>query len=71
MASLYIKKKDGSTLIKEDVVDAGIANDFLVVRYSDGVVTFDDTENIDSVQFDPTADAEEDSGESTDDTPSQ
>lgn len=72
MPKLYLKFKDGTSKTLENVVDAGIANDFFVIRFTDGVVTFTETEPISDAQFDPTEDepAEAD-GESTDDTPSQ
>lgn len=70
MATLYVKSEDGTSRTLDNVADAGIAGDFLVIRYNDGVVTFTKHYNIDDVQFDPTADAEED-GESTDDTTGQ
>ena len=69
MATLYVKTEDGSSRTLDNVADAGIAGDFLVIRYADGVVTFTKHYNIDDVQFDPGTDAED--GESTDDTPSQ
>lgn len=71
MPKLYIKNKDGTSRTLDGVVDAGIANDFLVVRFTDGVVTFTQTEPISDVQFDPTEDATEEDGESANDTPSQ
>lgn len=63
MAKLLVKyvstdpATPGASIELDNVVDAGIANDFLVVRYSDGVVSFTKTEHIDSAQFDPTGDA--------------
>lgn len=78
MPKLFIKFRaqgsaDPKVATLENVVDAGIANDFLVIRYGDGVVTFTTLENITDVQFDPTEDAEEEgaSGEDKDDTPDQ
>ena len=72
MATLYVKTEDGNSRTLQDVADAGIAGDFLVIRYNDGVVTFTKHYNIDDIQFDPTADqVEEADGESTNDTPDQ
>ena len=72
MPKLYIKFKDGTSKTLDNVADAGIANDFFVIRFTDGVVTFTSTEPISDAQFDPTEDAvEEADGESTDDTTDQ
>lgn len=62
MAKLYVKYvpktgfEEGTQVVLENVMDVGIANDFLVVRYTDGVVTFTKTEYITDAQFDPTED---------------
>lgn len=76
MPQLYIKygpvgSADPKTVTLENVADAGIANDFLVIRYTDGVVTFTKTDGISDVQFDPTGDTPEEDAEAQDDTPSQ
>lgn len=71
MPKVYIKTTDGASRTLDNVVDAGIAGDFVVLRFADGVVTFTTTENITDVQFDPTEDAAEEDGEGTNDTPSQ
>jgi hypothetical protein len=78
MPKLYVKyaalgTAEPKTVMLENVADAGIANDFLVIRYTDGVVTFTKTEQITDVQFDPTEDAEEEGagGEDTNDTTDQ
>lgn len=60
----------GGTVELQNVVDAGIANDFLIVRYSDNVVSFTKTDYIDSAQFDP-SDGEEADAEGSDDTTDQ
>jgi hypothetical protein len=76
MAKLFIKFRaqgsaDPKVATLENVVDAGIANDFLVIRYADGVVTFTTTENITDVQFDPTEDGDTEGAEAQNDTPDQ
>lgn len=73
MAKLLLKYsgKDsndpGTQVTLDNVVEAGVASDFLIIRHTDGVVVFLKTGNIDSVQFDPTEDQSADA-ESTDDT---
>jgi len=76
MPRLYIKygavgSADPKTVTLENVVDAGIATDFLVIRHGDGVVTFTKTDGISDVQFDPTGDTPEEDAEATDDTTGQ
>lgn len=56
----------------ENVIDAGVANDFLAIRYADGTVTFTKSEPINEFQFEPDPPTDEaDSGEGQNDTPSQ
>lgn len=76
MPKLYVKYaalagQDPKTVLLDNVADAGVANDFLVIRYTDGVVTFTKTEQITDVQFDPTEDGDSEGAEAQDDTPSQ
>lgn len=79
MAKAYIKYSSADETAKavqlDNVVDVGIANDFLVIRYKDGVVTFTKTDLIDDVQFDPTEDQveenTEDNGEAQNNPPSE
>jgi hypothetical protein len=73
MPKLYVKygTDEANTVTLQNVADAGIANDFLVIRYTDGVVTFTKTDRITDVQFDPTEDEAGDDAEATDDTTGQ
>lgn len=66
----YDKEAPNNTVTLDNVADAGIAGDFLVIRYTDGVVTFTKHYDIDDVQFDPTGDEPQD-GEGQDDTADQ
>lgn len=74
MAKLYVKYSSpdpdtqGGTVQLDNVIDAGIANDFLVVRYANGVVTFTKTDKIDDAQFDPTEDETTDNVQGESDT---
>ena len=71
MAELRIKTKDGQHRTLVGVADAGIAGDFVVVRYNDGIIAFTTSENISDFEFDPTGDTEEADGEGQDNTTDQ